>query len=185
MKDSTRMATYDGASKDLEKDEREWTLEGLDGFGELEGYRGPRVGAGEEVVVVPKARLQQVETEHAEELSAEIALNVKRLEQAEKAEEERDEANRREQDACRNEQEIELEWDKTTAQLAELHRRIFDAAPVCSTINSALAGLKFTAKEYSKIQSELLAAREIISEKDLIIRANERHTQYWEDKCAE
>lgn len=91
-------------SKDLEKDEREWKLEGLDGLGE----RGPRIEANEDVVVVPKARLQRVE---AELNSAKVAIDT-----------------------------------------------IFE---------------------------ERDSLREIIAEKDLIIKASEQHTQYWEDKCAE
>lgn len=105
------------SSKDLEKDEREWTVR-HDSYplpGAPNGAtfaEGPQPNHHEFVEVVPKARLQQVETDHAKELSTEARLSAERLE-------------------------------------------------------------------------ELNHLREIIAEKDLIIKASEQHTQYWENKCAE
>lgn len=46
--------------------------------------------------------------------------------------------------------------------------------------------LRQDALEYQNgAESQLSSLREIIAEKDLIIKASEQHTQYWEDKCAE
>jgi hypothetical protein len=61
-------------------------------------------------------------------------------------------------------QQVEAERDEAKARYGELHDRIIQAAPVCSTANSALSGLAYVAREYPKVQAELSIAREALKE---------------------